>query len=267
MTMTCREVLRDLETYLDGELPVRETLEVAEHLASCASCAAREEQARAARAHLRLTAPRPEIPPALRERIAAALDRADRMALRASPLAGRRPFWLATVAAAAAAVLLAVWIGRPTGPAPLALELVAQHMSVARLPEPVEFASSDAGAVAGWFQGRAPYRVSVPDYSRTGIRLLGGRVTDLSDRRAAFIVYEKNRRTISLFTFPHYDGGGFARATAVTRDGRTFYTQEVRGYQVLLWQERGMAYALVADLGWDELFQCAEGLLQIVRYS
>ena len=51
------------------------------------------------------------------------------------------------------------------------------------------------------------------------------------------------------------------------RDGRTFYTQEVRGYQVLLWQERGMAYALVADLGWDELFQCAEKLLMIVRYS
>lgn len=263
--MTCREVLRDLKTYLDGELPVRATLEVAEHLASCAACAAREEQARAARAHLRLTAPRPEVPPALRERITAALDRMDRTTLRATRLAGRRPFWLAA-AAAAAAVLFAVWIGRPAGPAPLALELVAQHMSVARLPEPVEFASSDAGAVAGWFQGRAPYRVAVPDYSRSGIRLLGGRVTDLSDRRAAFIVYEKNRRTISLFTFPRY-GEGFARATAVKRDGRTFYTQEARGYQVLLWEEREMAYALVADLGWDELFQCAEGLLQIVRFS
>ncbi|HEV8662666.1 MAG TPA: zf-HC2 domain-containing protein [Candidatus Methylomirabilis sp.] len=264
--MICGDVIRDLETYLDGELPVRETLQVAEHLASCPSCAAREEQARAARAHLRLTAPRPEVPPALRERITAALDRIDRRALRASQLAGRRPLWLATAAAAAAAVLFAVWIGRSAGPAPLALELVAQHMSVARLPEPVEFASSDAGAVAGWFQGRAPYRVSVPDYSRTGIRLLGGRITDLSDRRAAFIVYEKNRRTISLFTFPHY-GEDLDRATAVKRDGRTFYTQEVRGYQLLLWQERGMAYALVADLGWDELFQCAEGLLQILRYS
>jgi anti-sigma factor RsiW len=93
-----------------------------------------------------------------------------------------------------------------------------------------------------------------------------GRVTDLSDRRAAFIVYEKNRRTFSLFTFPRY-GEGFARATAVKRDGRTFYTQEARGYQVLLWEERETAYALVADLGWDELFQCAEGLLQIVRYG
>ncbi len=263
--MTCREVARDLETYLDGELPVRATLEVAEHLASCASCAATEERTRAARAHLRLTAPRPEVPQALRERITAALDRADRAAIRSSRPAGRRPFWLAA-SAAAAAVLFAVWVGRPVGPAPLTLELVAQHMSVARLPEPVQFASSDAGAVAGWFQGRAPYRVAVPDYSRTGIRLLGGRVTDLSDRRAAFIVYEKNRRTISLFTFPRY-GEGFARATAVKRDGRTFYTQEARGYQVLLWEEREMAYALVADLGWDELFQCAEGLLQIVRYS
>lgn len=266
MTMICREVLRDLETYLDGELPVRGTLEVAEHLASCTSCAAREEQARAARAHLRLTAPRPEVPTALRERIAAALDRMDRKTLGATQRSGPRPLWLATAAAAAAAVLFAVWFGRPAGPAPLALELVAQHMSVARLPEPVQFASSDAGAVAGWFRGRAPYQVSVPDYSGTGIRLLGGRVTDLSDRRAAFIVYEKNRRTISLFTFPHY-GEALGRATAVKRDGRTFYTQEVRGYQVLLWEERGMAYALVADLGWDELFQCAEGLLQIVRFS
>ncbi|MCI0370393.1 MAG: zf-HC2 domain-containing protein [candidate division NC10 bacterium] len=261
--MICREVARDLESYLDGELPVRATLEVAEHLSSCGSCAAREEQVRATRAHLRLTAPRPEVSPALRERITAALDRADRAALRAKPLAGPRPVWLA---AAAAAVLFAVWLGRPAGPAPLALELVAQHMSVARLPEPLQFASSDAGAVAGWFQGQAPYRVFVPDYSPSGIRLLGGRITDLSDRRAAFIVYEKNRRTISLFTFPRYEEG-LPRATAVERGGRTFYVQEVRGYQVLFWQEGEMAYGLVADLGWDELFLCAEGLLQIVSFS
>lgn len=263
--MTCHEVGRDLEAYLDGELSVRATLEVAEHLASCATCASREERARAVQAHLRVTAPRPEVPPALRERITAALDLADRRALRSGQTLASRPVWLAT-AAAAAAVLLAVWLGRPTGPPPLSVELVGQHMSVARLAEPVEFASSDAGAVSGWFRGRAPYRVPVPDYSGSGIRLLGGRVTELSDRRAAFIVYEKNRRTISLFTFPRY-GEGLARVTVVTRDGRTFYTQEVRGYQVLLWHEGEMAYALVGDLGWDELFQCAAGLLQMAPFS
>jgi anti-sigma factor RsiW len=263
--MICHEVERDLEAYLDGELPVRPTLEVAEHLASCSACAAREERARALRAHLRVTAPRPEVPFALRERIGAALDLADRRTLRGRQALVRRPVWLAT-AAAAAAVLLAVWLGRPAGPAPLTVELVGQHMSVARLAQPVEFASSDTGAVAGWFLGRAPYRVPVPDYSGSGIRLLGGRLTELGDRRAAFIVYEKNRRTISLFTFPRY-GESLARATAVTRDGRTFYTQEIRGYQVLLWHEGEIAFALVADLGWDELFQCAAGLLRLGPFS
>lgn len=263
--MTCHEVGRDLEAYLDGELPVRAMLEVAEHLASCAPCTAREERARAVRAHLRLTAPRPAVPLALRQRISAALDLADRRTLRSrQTLAGRR-VWLAT-AAAAATVLLAIWLGRSTGPAPLTVELVGQHMSVARLAEPVEFASSDPGAVTGWFRGRAQYRVPVPDYSDSGIRLLGGRVTELGDRRAAFILYEKNRRTISLFTFPRY-GESLVQATAVTRDGRTFYTQEVRGYQVLLWHEGEMAYALVADLGWDELFQCAAGLLRMGPFS
>ncbi len=70
-------------------------------------------------------------------------------------------------------------------------------------------------------------------------------------------MYEKGRNIISLFAFPRY-GVPLGGLQEIQRNGRTFLTGEYRGQQIILWERADVTYALVANVGWDELFQCAE---------
>jgi hypothetical protein len=74
-------------------------------------------------------------------------------------------------------------------------------------------------------------------------------------------VYEKGRKIISLFAFSRYKAS-LAGLEEIRRDGRVFLVGESTGQQMLLWDRGEMLYALVSDVGWDELFQCARVFFQ-----
>lgn len=73
MDPDCREVLHDLEQYLDGECPDRFEAAITRHLADCSPCLSRSDFERALRAviarHCRETAP-----PGLLDRVLARLS-------------------------------------------------------------------------------------------------------------------------------------------------------------------------------------------------
>src|SRR5437867_3657428 len=81
-------------------------------------------------------------------------------------------------------------------------ELVDKHIAYAQLERPAELVSTDPREVAEWFRSRADMRVTVPDYSPSGIRLTGARLTDAHERRAAYLLYEKGRTLLSVFVVP-----------------------------------------------------------------
>ena len=99
--MNCVPAKSLLESYLDDELDAAQTAHVAEHLASCASCAAVHAQLLELRAGIRAHAPYYRAPAGLRERIQVSVRQADRQATRRAA-----PFW--RWMAIAAAILLAV---------------------------------------------------------------------------------------------------------------------------------------------------------------
>jgi anti-sigma factor RsiW len=218
---------------------------------------------------LRETLSHEPVPPHLVEKLRSAiaeLDEGEKRSARMSTWGGRAS-WLALAASVlllSLGGLLGYLIATPRAqPAlhPLVAELVMEHMKFAPLENPAELSSGDTQQVAVWVQGRTGHHVQVPDYSSAGIRLLGGRVTRLAGHRAAYIVYEKGRNIISLFSFPRY-GASLEGLEEVRQTCMVFRTAEYQGKRILMWDSGEMTYALVSDADWDELVRCAQVFFQ-----
>ena len=71
---TCEEVVRRLNDYLDRELSPAETVLIKEHLDTCAQCASAHAFEAGVLQELKRKLRRIDVPPALREKIAAILS-------------------------------------------------------------------------------------------------------------------------------------------------------------------------------------------------
>lgn len=257
---------RYLQAYCDGELEVSKMLEVEAHLEACPSCRQTAEAERAFREHLRAKITPEPVPPHVEERLISAINDLDRQGRSsAPPLEGRRA---RSLAVAASVLLLALGgvlgylIGGRTSPfmpSPVLAQLVGEHMRSTQLESPVELRSGNTQQVAFWLQGRIEHPILVPDYNPMGIQLLGGRVFQLADRRVASVVYKKEGKMLSLFAL---SGTGYKglliSLEEARRQGQVFLAFESEGQQMLLWGQGEMVYALVSDVGWAALFECAQ---------
>jgi mycothiol system anti-sigma-R factor len=250
--MNCAAFEARLQPYVDGELPVAETTAADAHLAECPACAEAARAERELRALLRRQ-PREAAPPELRVRVTARLRR-ERRLRRASRLAG--------LGLATALVALVVGLAlRGGGPEPGVLDdLVDKHVAYAQLERPAELASSDPDEIRGWFRERAGLSVGVPDYSSAGIRLLGARLSETHERRAAYLLYEKGRTLLSIFVVPL--GTRRVRLGGATRAyrGHDYVTLETRGYRTVAWTDGATLFGLVSLLDYDALLECADRL-------
>lgn len=250
--MNCQDFQTHLAPFVDGELGVNETAAAGAHLADCPRCQTLAEQERQFRQLLRRQ-PREAAPPEFRARVTALCRReARRKALR--------PWLVAPALAAAAALAVALLqpgLGRP---GPLVGELVANHVAYADIERPAEFTSADRRKVAEWFRERAALRATVPDLSGAGIRLVGGRIGQIRERRAAFVLYEKGRTLLSIFMVPTLGGGAALPGTPVSYRSHQYVTQEQKGYRTVAWTEGDTLFGLVSLLDYQALLECADAL-------
>lgn len=261
--MTCEELRACLDTYLDRELDVARSLDAQEHLAFCMACQWTYAKERELRTLLKTRTPRVAAPAELNARVRALLTTAARPASR--PLVHRSLRWASVPVAAL--VLLALAFGLRAALAPssplVVTELVAKHQMYSRVDAPAEIASANQDTVSGWFRGRVRFTVPVPDFSPSGIRLIGARLSTLSDREVAYLLYEKGRNLVSLFAFDK-------RGLALPADGwiqvgdSRFYVAEVKGAEVVLWTQGELAYALVSPLSREALLECALTVWRLV---
>ncbi len=258
--MTCDELRTAFEAYVDRELPVNEMLAAEHHLTFCMGCQWRYTAEQAFRKTLRQRAPRERAPAELQARVRRALQTMDR---------GRRlqdaARWLAAPLAAAALAVLILWgpslqVRQPQV-SPLLADLVGKHLMFAQIEAPAEITTSDRQAVAGWFGQRVRFEVPVPDFTPSGIRFLGGRLSELEDQEVAYLLYEKGRNLISLFAFTR-QGHVLPGGERVSYGGRSFLVSQYRGAEVVFWTDREMAFALVSTLPRDALLECAATVLR-----
>ena len=242
--LSCADLERSVEAFLDGEFEAREQAEAEVHLAVCERCRRATE-----------TAAR------LRQALRARLRVAQSLARERQPLWRRlvAPLPIATLAACAAGVL--VVLATHGGSDALVEEAVKKHHR--GLPLEVTTASvGGAEAIPGWFAGKLDFNPSPPHFQETGARVVGARLSHLREYPAAYIKYQLPRGQAGLFIVD--DPGRHFEATGreVTLGPRTLRVMNARGYNVAVWRQDEMVYSLVSDLGEDDLFELVRSAQQ-----
>jgi len=137
MALTCADLEKLVQPYLDGELSDDDRATLEQHTIACASCNALMQHEIALRGAIRAKLAPPRAPAALRPRVLAALDDEDR---RAITTAAPGPLWprlLATAATAAAAAAIALFFLAPNaergGAGGAAVEALAPRGHEARI--------------------------------------------------------------------------------------------------------------------------------------
>jgi anti-sigma factor (TIGR02949 family) len=250
--MNCQEFEAHLHPYVDGELGVEAAARASAHAAACLGCRNLADGERRFRQLLRHQ-PRESAPPELRARILGLCRRA-----------GRRParrMWVAVPALAAAAALVLALVLPRWGEAPsLVGDLVGKHIAYAQLERPAEFASTSGLEIEQWFKQHAGLRVTVPDYAPAGIRLVGARIAEANQQKAAYVLYEKGHVLLSIFMVPASERAASVTGTRVAYRGSHYVTAEVRGYRTVSWTDGQVVFSLVSALDYDGLLECADRL-------
>lgn len=245
--MRCQDFENFLQPYADGELEEGEALDLEAHLLSCPSCHARVVEQRALRQTLRKAA---EAPSTLNPSPAAELRARVLRGIEQVQAEQRIPLWRRPAfAAAAMAVLLAggtisyVAFDRKTEREQRAVLYAKDSIAHHRRALPLEV-RGEKPHIQSWFQGKVDFAPRLPNLRK--VNLIGARLSNLSDRQAAYLVYDaKDDRRVSLFVFdaPDLEVQGGKKVA----DREVMLTNQ-QGYNVILWKDHEIAYSLVSDL-------------------
>jgi anti-sigma factor RsiW len=257
-----RKYLYSLETPDSGAEALPASAEVAEaraHVAGCAACQEFFAAEQRLSAFLRARAPREKPSATLREQVLARIAEERKPAPGASRGFGQphRAMVLSLVGVLIiSALLVGLWLSQRRArvtPQQLIAILVDDH--AVTFPSRAEITSSDSEVVQKWFRGRVDFAIRLPRTSDP--QLIGGRLCDLKGRLAALVFYQHPQSRVSLFIL---DGSDLRlpEDQLVRIDGKRCLLDARKGYNVVLWQERGLLYSLVSDAHNAELLQLAE---------
>jgi anti-sigma factor RsiW len=132
-------------------------------------------------------------------------------------------------------------------------EAVNDHLRVLSSQRPLEIESGGLHQVKPWFEGRLDFAPIVSFEGDADFPLKGGAVGYFLDRKAAVLVYAHRLHPISLFVFR---AGGLHWPA---KDGSALTTEE-RGFNVVMWRQSSLGYALVSDVDRRELASLAAKL-------
>lgn len=250
--MDCSEFERLLPAFADGEFAPEDRAEADLHLTRCDDCRAEFRDLVAFRSFIHSKgSAQVRAPDTLRINIQRKIAR-QRSAENARRYAG-----YSAVAAGLVAIATAGYVSKGEGrvsPRPLEVVMDAVDKHARALPVEITPASGD---VESWFRGKVDFNVRAPVFkSPTAPTLQGARLANVRDRQAAYFVYagdEPNRR-MTLLLFP---GGDLALPEGAKRQaGRNdVVVANEKGYNVAMWQERGIVYSLVSDLDEKDILQ------------
>ncbi len=206
---------------------------------------------------LRTRAPRQRVSAALREKIFSEIARERKRSAK-----GSRWFRELLRSRLALAVLLVLavlagsfWLINRQGraaPQQMASVLIDDHAH--SVTGATDIASSDHAVVQSWFEGKVDFNFRLP--AAIDRSLIGGRLCNLQGRRAALIYYQQPQSRVSLFIF---DGADVQLPDdqLISLDGKRCLMDSNKGYNAVLWKERGVVYGLVSDASRADLLQLA----------
>ncbi len=246
--MRCEEVRPLIHSYLDGELDLVRSTEIDRHFDICHICTCVHQGGLELRFAIREEIPYFTAPPELARRVR--LMAQEQRAKEPKPVSLFRG-WLAAGAAFALAVLLAVAIGLgPSHEQVLAQEVISGHVRSLMADHLTDMVWTDYKTVTPWFVQRLGFAPPVEDLTEEGFPLVGCRLDYVDGRRVAALVYQRRLHYVNLFVWPSRG----QRSEKALQENR-------EGYNLLSWNQHGMTFWAVSDLGNDEMQSLAR-LLQ-----
>ena len=247
--MTCHESARLMPGYFDSELDLVHTLEVEDHLRTCAACASALEADRALRATIARSNLRFAAPPSVVRNVRAAVANA----FPPEKSARKGWTWNWGLATATALILCTVLTWKllpgntPNNSTTIADEAIADHIRALMPGHLSDVESTDQHTVKPWFDGKLDFAPPVENFTAQGFPLIGGRLDYLDHHPAAALVYQRRKHFVSVFLLPAT--GEPDRAESQTTE---------RGYNVISWTRGAMNYWMVSDLNPAELEELAK---------
>jgi anti-sigma factor (TIGR02949 family) len=261
--MDCHDVREQLLDFQRGRLAPDRVTSLRRHLDGCADCAHADAVERELTQALERRTPQYPAPVALKRRLAASWPAP---ALPAQ--SGRGRPWLRLflpAALATAALLLLVPSARELvspksqGATVMVGEAVNDHVRMLQSQRPLEVESSGIHQVLPWFSGRLDFAPAVHFPGDAEFPLRGGAVGYFVDRKAAALVFGRRLHSISLFVFKA-DGLPWPTGKLEPAGRAEVYRTSARGFNVLLWRDGELGYALVSDVNAQDLMLLASKL-------
>jgi anti-sigma factor RsiW len=273
--------------YLDDELQGAERSALEAHIGECSECARLLEAERRFLEAVRGSSPLHLTPPEIRETVerllSVELSRSDQsqnwrqrlqstVAKVGSVLSRPLPSWsmAATIIIAAGLLLTLVLVQYHNKtnkvPSDFALMAVDTHQRHQRNQLPLEITSDRPEQISGWFAGKVPFRLTLPNYQESSgqeklYTLEGARLVGYRNDYAAYVAYKMRSQPISLVVTSE----SVARPSGgeeIASRGLTFHYDSIQGLKVITWSDRGLTYALVSDLeerGQKSCIVCHQG--------
>jgi anti-sigma factor RsiW len=193
--------------------------------------------------------PRYTAPEALKRRLAEQIARSQAPRRISPAVRGVIPALAVGLALAAGVALYyeRAVLPRAQATARLETEAVNDHLRILYSEHPLEVESGGLHQVKPWFSGRLDFAPVVPFAGDDDFPLQGGAVSYFLDRKAAAFVFKRRLHTISLFVF-RSDGLSLSSAGPVPIGRVHARAAKVRGFNVLLWRDGELGYALVSDV-------------------
>ena len=254
---TARKLLYSSQVLHDDKLaPVEaETKDARAHVELCASCqqffAAEKNLSTLLRKHVPREAATSTFREQVLSRIAEEQEKASRPA-RWSFLRRRSAILVLAVFLLVGLIFAGLWLrSRHTQESEqLASILVDDHARYQSAT--TEVTSSEPEVINAWFRDRVRFSVQPPRLPDTS--LVGGRLCNLRGHPAALVVYRKPQSVISLFVLDGRDIE-LPKEHLIALEERPCFVTAERGYNVVMWKQRGLLYALVSDIRGAELLQ------------
>ncbi len=246
--MTCHEVQKLLNAYIDNELDLVRNLEIERHLQDCGNCQTINLNLLALRKAFKSDALYYKSSAGIEKKLRASLRQAA-ASQTAQPTGHWRPRLVTGVLLAAVAVLLvtgglAAWLNVFSSENDrLAQEVVASHIRSLMLNHLEDVVSTDQHTVKPWFDGKLDFSPVVEDFAAKGYPLIGGRLDYLAKQPVAALVYQRSKHIINLFSWPE----------SQPNLNQGLQTNTIQGYHLIHWIQGGSNYWAVSDLNESEL--------------
>jgi anti-sigma factor (TIGR02949 family) len=234
--LRCAGISRFVDTYLDQEFGEGDRAEFEGHLSECETCSAKVRMQAEWKRAIKAAAPRELAPAALRNRVSRQLAR------ESKPMLSWRQWATRAMPAAAAVGLIATLMISKVQWSPVAADVVAKHQR--NLPLEI-YGGSDQ--VKQWYSDKVDFPVRPPQFRNMEAAFRGGRLASIGDKQAAYLVYDIKGNKVSVFVFDPSQLPIEARRKAVIGNREVFFDEE-HGYNVAMFRDRGVGYAIASDL-------------------